>query len=115
MPQLSLNARSLTAAGAGVAALLAFATPALAVQSPPGCTADNSVVNIASDVSTSTAGGTITFSVSAGNPASADGCDITGRTMTLTLPDGSQSVFGPFNYPNPTAVAFVGNNFIDFG
>ena len=82
---------------------------ASAVQSPAGCTADNSVVNISSDVASASAGDTITFTVSAGNPASADGCDITGRTLTLTLPDGSVTAFGPFDYPNPTPVAFVGS------
>ncbi len=111
MPQLSFSVRSLAAAGVSVAALLAFAAPTFAAQSPAGCSADNSVVNIASDVSTSTAGDTITITVRAGNPTSVvdDGCDITGRTMTLTLPDGTQSVFGPFNYPNPTALEFVGS------
>ncbi len=80
-----------------------------AVQSPIGCTADNSVVNISSNVSTATEGDIITFSVDAGNPASGNGCDITGRTMTLTLPNGISIPFGPFDYPNPTAVAFVGS------
>jgi hypothetical protein len=77
--------------------------------SPVGCNADNSVVNIARSTASAHVGQTITFSVSAGNPASADGCDVTGRTMTLTLPDGSAHAFGPINYPNPTAVAFVGS------
>ncbi len=80
-----------------------------AAQSPAGCTADNSVVNISASDASAVEGDTITFTVSAGNPASVDGCDIVNRTMTLTLPDGTQEVFGPFNYPNPTAVAEVGS------
>lgn len=95
--------------GASLLGFLVNATPAGAVQSPAGCTADNSVVNVASDVATAVAGDTITYTVSAGNPVSTDGCDITGRTMTLTLPDGSVVPFGPFDYPNPTVVAFVGS------
>ena len=93
---------------ATVLALSLFATPALA-ESPVGCTADNSVVNIAGTPSTAVAGDVITFTVTAGNPVSADGCDITGRTMTLTLPNGVQHVFGPNNYPNPSALAVAGS------
>ena len=29
--------------------------------------------------------------------------------MTLTLPNGTFQTFGPFNYPNPSATAFVGS------
>ncbi len=96
---------------AAILAMLAMTlvTPrtAFAVGSPDGCNADNSVVNIARSSATAAIGDPITFTVSAGNPASADGCDITGRTLTLTLPDGSVYNYGPFNYPNPSAVAFV--------
>jgi len=78
-------------------------------ESPLGCSADNSQVNIAKDVSVAEVGDSITFSVSAGNPGSVDGCDITGRTLTLTLPDGTVHAFGPSDYVNPTAVAVIGS------
>jgi len=90
-----------------IAMLGIFAGPASAVQSPVGCTADNSVVNIASDVGAAEVGETITFTVEAGNPASGNGCDIEGRTLTLTLPDGTPVISGPANYPNPTATAII--------
>src|SRR3989344_6221759 len=94
--------------GLAVGSLLIVTNVAQAVQSPAGCTADNSIVNISSNVATAVEGDTITFTVSAGNPASADGCDIVGRTITLTLPDGSSFNYGPSDYPNPTVVATVG-------
>jgi len=79
------------------------------IQSPAGCNADNSTVNIARSNITAVVGQTITFTVSSGNPTSVDGCDITGRTLKLTLPDGSSQVFGPFNEPNGTAVTVRGS------
>jgi len=84
------------------------AVPVYAVQSPANCSADNSIVNISSDVSVAEVGDIITFSVEAGNPVSANGCDIDNRTVTLTLPNGSVQVFGPSNYPNPTATSVIG-------
>ncbi len=98
----------ITVVAVALSLLLGFAASAIA-ESPIGCSADNSIVNISTDKITAEAGDTITFSVSAGNPASVDGCDIEDRTLTLTLPDGSVSVFGPDNYPNPTAVAVIGS------
>lgn len=77
--------------------------------SPTGCTADNSNVNLAANLVSATPGQTITFTLEAGNPASSDGCDIYDRVMTLTLPDNSTYVFGPNDYPNPTALTFVGS------
>lgn len=77
--------------------------------SPEGCNADNTIVNIARSTSVASPGETITFTVSAGNSASGDGCDITDRSLTLTLPDGTTQVFGPFDYPNPTVTAIVGS------
>jgi len=102
--------RSAIALGAGLALLgsMLIAIPAYA-ESPIGCSADNSVVNISSDKIAAEEGETITFTVEAGNPTSVNGCDITNRTMTLTLPDGSTVPFGPVNYPNGTAVAVVGS------
>jgi len=79
------------------------------VQSPSGCNADNSQVNIARSMAAAAAGQTVTFTVSAGNPATADGCDITGRSMKLTLPNGVSQTFGPFDYPNPSAIVVVGS------
>ena len=92
-----------------VAAFFVFAIRAEAAQSPVGCTADNSVVNVSSNIATAVAGDIITFEVTAGNPTSVNGCDITGRTITLTLPNGTPFVYGPSNYLNPSAVAFVGD------
>ncbi|MEM0360125.1 MAG: hypothetical protein QXK06_02170 [Candidatus Diapherotrites archaeon] len=91
---------------------LLLATPSVMAAdpaSPPGCNADNSVVNIARSTASAQPGQTITFTVSAGNPSSSDGCDITNRTLTLKLPDGTEHTFGPNNYPNPTETSFVGS------
>jgi hypothetical protein len=66
-------------------------------------------VNLAANLVSATPGQTITFTLEAGNPASSDGCDIYDRVMTLTLPDNSTYVFGPNDYPNPTALTFVGS------
>ncbi len=79
--------------------------------SAEGCNADRSVVNIARSTASASVGETITFTVEAGNPMSMtdDGCDITDRTMTLTLPNGDTEVFGPIDYPYPTALAIVGS------
>ena len=44
----------------------------------------------------------VTFTVSSGNETSADGCDIVGRSIRLTLPNGTSQVFGPFDEPNGT-------------
>src|SRR3989338_5645722 len=87
------------------------AVPAYAADpaSPGGCNADNSIVNIARSTASASFGEVITFSVTAGNEASVDGCDVSGRVMTLTLPDGTFQQFGPINYPNPTGIAFVGS------
>jgi hypothetical protein len=104
--------KSALAIGFAVALFLSmsFYSPTVhAAQSPAGCTADNSVVNISSNAATAEPGDNITFTVEAGNPATANGCDIITRTITLTLPDGSTFEYGPSNYPNPTAVGFVGD------
>lgn len=79
--------------------------------SPVGCNADRSVVNISRSTASASVGETITFTIEAGNPVSNlnDGCDIEGRTMTVTLPNGVTEVFGPFNYSYPTPLAVVGN------
>ena len=42
--------------------------------------------------------------MSSGNETSADGCDIVGRSIRLTLPNGTSQVFGPFDEPNGTPV-----------
>ena len=81
---------------------------AAAVQSPAGCNADNSVVNIARSQIAAVAGETVTFTVSSGNETSADGCDIVGRSITLTLPNGTSQVFGPFDEPNGTPITVRG-------
>lgn len=94
--------------GMSMLVMMAVALPASA-ESPLGCNADNSIVNISSDVLVASVGDTITFTVSAGNPASANGCDITNRTVTLTLPNGVVHVFGPSNYPNPTPTTNIGS------
>lgn len=79
--------------------------------SPVGCNADRSVVNVARSTASASVGETITFTVEAGNPVSVvdDGCDITNRTITLTLPNGDTEVFGPFNYPYPSPLVIVGS------
>jgi hypothetical protein len=107
----TLVQRSALAVGVLIALSLFFVNSytAFAVGSPDGCLADNSVVNIVKSTASAEAGETITFTVTAGNETSADGCDITGRTMTLSLPNGNVSVFGPLDYANGTAVAFVGS------
>src|SRR3989344_1958590 len=98
-----------TIATGSTIALLAWGGVANAEQSPAGCTADNSVVNISSNIATAVPGDTITFTVEAGNPTSANGCDITDRTLTLILPDGTDFDFGPADYLNPMALSFVGS------
>jgi len=79
--------------------------------SPTGCNADRSVVNVARSTASASVGDTITFTVEAGNPISNvdDGCDITQRTMTLTLPNGVTHSFGPYDYPYPTPLSIVGS------
>lgn len=79
--------------------------------SPLGCNADRSVVNIARSVASASVGETITFTIEAGNPVSDvdDGCDITERTMTLTLPNGETEMFGPIDYPYPSPLTIVGS------
>src|SRR5690348_76152 len=79
------------------------------VHSPPGCNADNSTVNIARSQASAVAGETVTFTVSSGNPTTADGCDISGRTIKLTLPNGTFQVFGPFNETNGTPITTRGS------
>ena len=91
-----------------VAGVVAATGSAAAPQSPAGCNADNSEVNIARSQIAAVAGETVTFTVSSGNPTSADGCDITGRSITLTLPNGTSQTFGPFNESNGTPVTVRG-------
>jgi uncharacterized repeat protein (TIGR01451 family) len=112
LTRMEIVQKSALALGFAVALFMAMSfsvQPAHAAQSPVGCTADNSVVNISSNAATAEPGDNITFTVTAGNPASGDGCDITNRTITLTLPDGSTFNYGPTNYPNPTPLTFVGD------
>ena len=91
-----------------VVGVVAATGSAAAPQSPAGCNADNSVVNIARSQFAAVAGETVTFTVSSGNPTTADGCDITGRSIMLTLPNGTSQVFGPFNEPNGTPITVRG-------
>ncbi len=98
----------LVLAAAAVFVAVVVSSAAAAVQSPAGCNADNSVVNIARSQIAAVAGETVTFTVSSGNPTSADGCDITGRSITLTLPNGTSQVFGPFNESNGTPITVRG-------
>ncbi len=111
LPSISAKLLRLSMAVTGlVFAVLSFGFAQVALaESPTGCSADNSVVNISSDKIVAEEGETITFTVSAGNPASLDGCDIENRTVTVTLPDGSTTDFGPANYPNPTPTAAIGS------
>ena len=66
------------------------------------------MVNIARSQIAAVAGETVTFTVSSGNETSADGCDITGRSIRLTLPNGTSQVFGPFDEPNGTPITVRG-------
>src|SRR5262249_21262302 len=74
-----------------------------------GCNADNSTVNIARSQPSAVAGETVTFTVSSGNPTTVDGCDISGRTIRLTLPNGTFQDFGPFNEPNGAPITTRGS------
>ena len=98
----------LSALAVGVGVVVASAGAA-APASPPGCNADNSVVNIARSQSTAVVGETVSFSVSSGNPTTVDGCDIVNRVIRLTLPDGTFQDFGPFSEPNGTPVTTRGS------
>jgi hypothetical protein len=89
-----------------------LAMPAMAEHpaSPEGCNADESVVNIARSTAAAEVGETIIYSVTAGNPDLGPdiGCDIEDRYITLILPDGTEEVFGPFDFPANTPVSFIG-------
>jgi len=84
-----------------------------AIQSPPGCNADSTVVNLDVSPSRAAVGHVVTFTVYAGNPNVSqggipNGCDMANRTLTLTLPDGTSHAFGPFNYPYGSAATPAG-------
>src|ERR1051326_3844765 len=72
-----------------------FGLSAIAAQAPPGCNANNLIVNIAKNANNVTNGATVTFTVTIQNPSSADTCDITlganGLVCTCPGPDGSPS------------------------
>src|ERR1051326_4236868 len=74
---------------------LATSFSGLASQAPPGCNANNLIVNIAKNANNVTNGATVTFTVTIQNPSSADTCDITlgtnGLVFTCPGPDGTPS------------------------
>ena len=60
---------------------------------PPGCTADNTGLNIAKSANAINNGDTVTYTVSFHNSADATSCDVTDAVITFTCPgaDGTAS------------------------
>ncbi len=77
----------------GLSVLIGIGGVARAAQSPPGCTSNDFVLDLAKDKSIVHVGDVITYTVSTGNPnTSGSGCDVDLSTISLTTPDGTVHV-----------------------
>src|SRR5690349_14101575 len=113
-----------------MASLTWFDFPALASQSPPGCSANNLIVNIGKSANNVTNGTTVTFTVTVQNPAGPQSCNLTlgpgGLVFTPPGPDGLAdgtpttlipgnteitNGYGPIIFSIPSVI-FVTNNVI---